>query len=188
MDTSNNLVGYVIADDSDSDASATWIQPIQPVLSEYNVSLALDLRANSINEGTQPKDQIDILARTLWGEARGEPEKGIVAVAWVVLNRLNKRPTQFGTSIADVCQKPWQFSCWNAGDSNLPKLLAVTTASASFRQCLEIARSAVTNTLPSDPTKGSCHYYAVSATMPDWAIGHTPAVRIGAHLFYNDIA
>ncbi len=187
VDATNKLVGYVVADDSDSAAAATWIQPIQQVLSEYAVSLAVEAQATTNGEGTQPKDQIDILARTLWGEARGEPEKGIIAIAWVVLNRLRMRPLQFGTSIAGVCQKPKQFSCWNKDDRNLPKLLGVNTANSAFRRCLEVARAAVANSLPEDPTFGSCHYHTVG-TIAKWSVGHTPAVRIGDHVFFNDVA
>lgn len=191
-DAAGNLVGYVIADDSDTNGHGhwTWIQPIEPILDRYGVSLALgsdDLTPKALSVGvTQPKDQIDILARTLWGEARGEGTRGLLAVCWVVLNRVAaKHPKQFGNTIAEVCQKPKQFSCWNAGDPNREKLLNVTTADAVFRSCLELARQAVNGTIPPDPTNGSRHYHADSIPNP-WP-DHEPVVRIGSHLFYNDV-
>lgn len=60
---------------------------------------------------------IDILARTIYGEARGEPWEGKIAVAWVVRNRA-ERGGWWGDTIREVCLKPWQFSCWNETDPN----------------------------------------------------------------------
>ena len=62
----------------------------------------------------------DILARTLWGEARGESLAGQIAVAWTIRNRVNdgKAKSWWGEGYAGVCQKPYQFSCWNKNDPN----------------------------------------------------------------------
>ena len=55
-----------------------------------------------------------ILARTLWGEARGESLAGQIAVAWTIRNRVDDGNTKswWGEGYAGVCQKPYQFSCW----------------------------------------------------------------------------
>jgi spore germination cell wall hydrolase CwlJ-like protein len=111
---------------------------------------------------------------------------GRVAVANVVLNRVAKnKPGRFGRTVEAVCRKKAQFSCWNAGDVNLPQLLAVTDSNAVFRECLEIARDGVNGDL-SDNTLGSDHYH-VEGVGASWAKGRTPAVVIGHHLFYNNI-
>ncbi|VVO24210.1 hypothetical protein PS723_04459 [Pseudomonas fluorescens] len=62
----------------------------------------------------------DILARTLWGEARGEGLAGQIAVAWTIRNRVNdgKAKSWWGEGYAGVCLKAWQFSCWNKNDPN----------------------------------------------------------------------
>ena len=62
----------------------------------------------------------DILARTLWGEARGEGPAGQIAVAWTIRNRVfdGKEKSWWGEGYAGVCQKPWQFSCWNRNSSD----------------------------------------------------------------------
>ncbi len=138
-----------------------------------------------------PVDQaVDTLARTLWGEARGEPVRGIEAVAAVVVNRVRvaerKGGHWWGASVIGVCRKPWQFSCWNEGDPNRPKLLAVTASDPVFATCLRVARRAVTGLLP-DPTGGATHYHHVRIH-PSWARGHTPCAEIGRHLFYDTVS
>ena len=64
----------------------------------------------------------DILARTIYGEARGESISGQEAIASVILNRVAfaKRRGRYwwGNTIAGVCLAPWQFSCWNENDLN----------------------------------------------------------------------
>lgn len=199
-DADGRLAGFVIADDASAghdNAEHSWIQPIQDVFREYAIGLASGeppaaaaagggAVPNPLNGLAQTKDTIDILARTLWGEARGESLRGRQAVCWVIVNRANLRLPRFGLSIAEVCQKPYQFSCWNPGDPNRRKLQQVTTADTAFRECLEIARAAIAAQLPADPTKGSRHYHAIGV-QPNWAAGKTPAARIGRHVFYNDV-
>ena len=66
----------------------------------------------------------DILARTLWGEAWGESLAGQIAVAWTIRNRVNdgKDKSWWGEGYGGVCQKPYQFSCWNKSDPNFAYL------------------------------------------------------------------
>jgi len=137
--------------------------------------------------GGSVEEAVDALARTLWGEARGEPVRGIEAVAAVIVNRVRAAERRggfwWGGSVVAVCRKPYQFSCWNANDPNRPKLLAVTTADPVFATCLRVARRAVAGLLP-DPTGGATHYHAVGLH-PDWAAGHSPSAEIGRHVFYT---
>ena len=69
----------------------------------------------------------DILARTLFGEARGEGLVGQIAVAWTIRNRVEdgKAKSWWGEGYAGVCLKPYQFSCWNQNDLNYPYLSGV---------------------------------------------------------------
>lgn len=131
------------------------------------------------------EEAIDTLARTLWGEARGEGPRGMEAVACVVMNRVTCAVSHFGASVTDVCQKPAQFSCWNASDSNRARLLAVTTADTDFAQSLAIAARAVDGAL-ADFTAGATHYHT-RAVRPGWAAGKTPCFELGDHLFYNNV-
>lgn len=131
--------------------------------------------------------EADILARTLWGEARGEGVAGMQAVASVVLNRAGIARERggfwWGANVIQVCQKPYQFSCWNRSDPNFRKLQAVDGGDLHFATALRIARRALAGTLD-DTTNGATHYHAASI-MPYWAKGETPVATIGRHVFYR---
>ena len=131
---------------------------------------------------------VDVLARTIWGEARNQGAKGMEAVACVVLNRVaiaQKNGSQYwwGHCVVSVCQKPFQFSCWNANDPNRAKLMAVTDKNIHFATALRIARRAINGVLH-DYTGGSTHYHTKPVS-PHWAQGVTPEVIIGSHIFYK---
>ena len=141
--------------------------------------------SNQLNIDASTSDgAIDTLARTLWGEARGETKAGKEAIASVILNRL-KKPGRFGGTIEDVCRKPFQFSCWNDNDPNLPKLKKVNLNDSNFAECVSIAKVAV-NGLLDDSTVGADHYHTTGVS-PNWSQGKTPCVKIGTHLFFNNI-
>ena len=131
--------------------------------------------------------EIDTLARTLWGEARGEGDMGMEAVANVILNRVKvaqERGTYWwGNNIIQVCQKPYQFSCWNRSDPSFQKLQAVDAKNLYFATALRIARRAVINRL-GDHTNGATHYHA-DYVSPYWAKGEAPTIIIGHHIFYK---
>lgn len=131
--------------------------------------------------------EVDVLARTLWGEARGEGDAGMMAVAAVVLNRVahaeNRAGYWWGNDIISVCQKPYQFSCWNRSDPSYLKLQAVTDKDRHFATALRIARRAVIGAID-DATGGATHYHA-DYVSPYWAQGQTPTAIIGRHIFYR---
>ncbi len=137
----------------------------------------------------QRQCDIDTLARTIYGEARGELVRGKEAVAAVIMNRVRRARKRggywWGGDVTGVCTKPWQFSCWNEGDPNRRKIEAVTDANRTFQTCTRIARRALAGTLP-DPTKGATHYHARGVS-PPWAQKRVPAAEIGGHLFFNDV-
>ena len=129
-----------------------------------------------------------MLARTLWGEARGEGRAGMEAVASVIINRVDwphEGSLWWGSTVEEVCKKPSQFAVWNAGDPNLAPMLAVTDADPQFLTALEIARQAVARRLH-DQTHGATHYYAYNTiSPPSWTNGHTPTATIGGQVFYK---
>jgi N-acetylmuramoyl-L-alanine amidase len=128
-------------------------------------------------------DPADIMARTLYGEARGEGREGIEAVAAVIMNRV-RNPRWWGIDVVSVCQKPWQFSCWNDGDPNRAKLLAVTAADPQFQECQAIAHDALNGVLV-DPTSNADSYFDTIIQPPSWAIGRLPVYLIGDLRFYR---
>jgi N-acetylmuramoyl-L-alanine amidase len=130
--------------------------------------------------------EVDVLARTLYGEARGEGSAGMQAVANVVLNRVKFAESQngfwWGNNIIQVCQKPYQFSCWNRSDPNFHKLQAVDKTDLYFATAIRIAQRAAAGVL-ADITNGATHYHAAGVE-PYWARGVKPAAVIGRHIFY----
>lgn len=129
-------------------------------------------------------DPADILARTLWGEARGEGSIGMAAVANVIQNRVENLGW-WGHDVVSVCLMPWQFSCWNAADPNRAKLLAVTDEDPQFVTALIIAKQALAGDLP-DLTEGSTTYKTKWLAWPaSWGAPVPARVCIGNHAFYN---
>ena len=129
---------------------------------------------------------LEYLARTVFGEARGEGFAGKVAVACVMLNRAASAH-RGERRIAGVVTEPWQFSCWNAADPNLAKVLSVSLGDAAFRGCVSASLAAVDAVAEGrDPTRGALHYHA-EGVAPRWAEGKQACAVIGAHRFYNDI-
>lgn len=127
---------------------------------------------------------LDTMARTVWGEARGEGDAGIAAVAWVIKNRAAK-PGWWGRTIKEVCLKKWQFSCWNADDPNSSKCAVLDESNDSFRHIRDICRAVIEGTIP-DLTGGATHYHAKSVH-PSWAATALPCAVIGGHLFYKGV-
>src|ERR1019366_3489695 len=91
---------------------------------------------------------LDTLARTLYGEACGEGEAGMVAVASVILNRIAlSEPLGgrhwYGFDIRSVCRAIGQFSCWLPVNRNRSKLLEIDDRNPEFRLALAIAADAI---------------------------------------------
>lgn len=131
---------------------------------------------------------IEILARTMWGEARSEGIEGMKAIACVVLNRVEKAKQRgghfwWGHDIQSVCLKPWQFSCWNRNDPNRRKVLQVTDEDPHFFQALRLAKNIVLQGV-NDITCGADHYHT-DYIHPFWSKEHEPVCQIGHHLFYK---
>ncbi|CAF1625832.1 unnamed protein product [Adineta ricciae] len=127
---------------------------------------------------------IDIMTKTVWGEARGEPDAGKVAVAHVIMNRANSG-NRYGQGIAGVCLKDRQFSCWDEGDVNRGQIDRLNTNSQEYQKIRRIVEEVLDGTRP-DNTYGSTHYHRTD-TPHNWANGKRPAAKHGAHSFYNDI-
>lgn len=138
---------------------------------------------------------VDTLARTMWGEARGEPLQaaGMTAVAHAVLNRV-VGASWWGNDVVSVCRKHAQFSCWNQGDPNREPMLRATLADPAFALALDIADKLLQRApedperVRNDPTEGCTHYFARSVPRwPDWATGQPVHITIGNHLFFKNI-
>lgn len=130
---------------------------------------------------------LDIFARTLFGEARGEyAQSGLaafIAVGNVIINR-KKRGGKYGGTLSEVCLKPQQFSCWNSHDPNRVLIQEERLdQDPLFRCCQKVAQQLTEGTWP-DLTKNSDHYHATSCT-PFWSRKEKVRLRLGNHIFYK---
>tara|TARA_Y100000296_G_C5100070_1_gene219451 strand:+ start:147 stop:560 length:414 start_codon:yes stop_codon:yes gene_type:complete len=125
---------------------------------------------------------LDIAARTVAGEARGEKNRvqAMKAVAHVIINR-SIHGGWWGNSISEVCQKPKQFSCWNENDPNRELITGLTKDSDIYRDAVTaVALAAVDD---DDPTNGATHYYATWIDPPWWAKDMEETAKFGLHRF-----
>lgn len=122
---------------------------------------------------------IDILARTLVGEAITEGERGMEAVACVVKNRAKYS----GKSLAYECKKPWQFSCWNAPDLKRNKIDVLSYDNENLVKARNVARKVMSSS--DDITIGATHYFADYIKPPYWADPSRFTVQIGVHRFFD---
>jgi spore germination cell wall hydrolase CwlJ-like protein len=137
---------------------------------------------------------LDVMARTVWGEARGEGVLGMRAVAHVIHNRTRDRARRWGTTAEQVClffitrngQQIFQFSCWNPRDTNRALLGAVTVRDPQFAAALEICQSVLSGR-SNDPTNGATHYHT-KQIRPFWASAGVQVADLGNHLFYANVA
>jgi len=124
----------------------------------------------------------EIVARTLYGEARGEGYLGQQGVCNVIFNRAAK-PGWWGTNPRDCALHPYQFSCWNNSDPNRSKIVAVTPEDSIYAQCYDIAGLAFSGQLD-DITSGADSYQVIG-TNARWAVGLNPCAIIGKQEFYK---
>jgi N-acetylmuramoyl-L-alanine amidase len=135
----------------------------------------------------------EALVATLYGEARGEPVEGRIAVACVLKNR--RESGRWGRTFAAVALAPLQFSCWNENDPNCAKLRALVdqmAAGAPLTEPVLIECDWIASGILSGAILGrvgeSTHYHAAwMKQIPSWAVGQVPVCRVGQHMFYSHI-
>ena len=113
---------------------------------------------------------IQLMARAINGEARGEPYEGQVAVGAVILNRV--KSSQFPNTIAGVIYQPGAFTAVSDGQINV----AISEDSTVYKA----ARDALNGW---DPTNGCIYYFNPNTATNSW-IWSRPLVKvIGKHRF-----
>ena len=129
---------------------------------------ALGMSVSGESGGGSSSGSLDLLARLISAEARGEPYEGQVAVGAVVLNRV-EHPS-FPNSIAEVIYQPGAFSCLDDGQFDEP------VAESAYRA----ARDAMNGW---DPTYGAIHYFNPVTATSKWIWSRPLIVNIGKHRF-----
>lgn len=135
-----------------------------------------------------------ILGLTLYGEARGEPIEGIIAIGHVIRNRARDAKARWPSNIRQVCLQKAQFSCWSpdGGSANHEAVLAAAQtimlkekAPAMLEQCAWVALGISGNALV-DNSKGATNYHVATLNpRPSWAQSFVPVTQKGAHVFYK---
>ena len=130
------------------------------------------------------EQELFTLAKTIYGEARGESRNGKQAVCHVILNRV-KKGGWWGGTIEKVCRKKYQFSCWNENDPNKEKLDNLTLSDMDYLSCIAVAAECLAGKLVDNTD--NCTHYHVKGLEPAWAAQETPDVEIDNHVFYRGI-
>ena len=128
-------------------------------------ALGITLGGGSSNTSTS---DVYLLARVIYGEARGEPYTGQVAIGAVVLNRV-KSPS-FPNTIAGVIYQKGAFDAVSDGQINL----------APDDTAVRAARDALNGW---DPTGGCLFYYNPKTATSKWMLSRPVLLRIGNHAF-----
>lgn len=124
--------------------------------------------AASTASGSSYASDVELLARLIHGEARGEPYVGMVAVGAVVLNRV--RSSKFPNTLAGVIYQAGAFDAVSDGQINL----------TPNEQSRRAARDALNGW---DPTGGCLYYYNPSTATSSWIWSREVRLNIGAHSF-----
>ena len=125
---------------------------------------------SSASSGSNTNGNLYLLARLVYGEARGEPYKGQVAVAAVVLNR--GKSSKFPNSVSGVIYQSGAFSVVSDGQINL----------TPDETAIKAARDAMNGY---DPTNGCLYYYNPAKTTNKWMLSKPVLLRIGNHAFFK---
>ena len=124
--------------------------------------------AASSSAATSYQSDVELLARLIHGEARGEPYVGMVAVGAVVLNRV--RSSRFPNTLAGVIYQAGAFDAVSDGQINL----------TPNEQSRRAARDALNGW---DPTGGCLYYYNPATATSSWIWSREVRLSIGAHSF-----
>lgn len=127
---------------------------------------ALGISTGSVPQATE--SNINLLARIISAEARGEPYTGQVAVGAVVLNRVES--PSFPDTISGVIYQNGAFTAINDGQFWEPIEAG----------CYNAARDALNGW---DPTGGALYYYNPAKTSNKWIRSRPVITQIGDHLF-----
>lgn len=131
-------------------------------------ALGMTLSTSSQTTSSSNSSDVYLLAQCIYGEARGEPYKGQVAVGAVILNRV--KSSKFPSSIAGVIYQRGAFDVVSDGQINL----------APNDTAIKAAKDAMNGW---DPTGGCLYYYNPATATSSWIWSKTVTLTIGRHSF-----
>ena len=134
---------------------------------EKALKITLSSSGGTVN-GSLSSNELNLLARCVYSEARGEPYAGQVAVAAVVLNRV--RSSSFPNTVSGVIYQKGAFTAVDDGQINLTPNQTAYNA----------ARDALNGW---DPTNGCLYYYNPATATSKWIWSLKVEITIGRHSF-----
>lgn len=130
-------------------------------------ALGINSSKNSSQSSGNNSD-LNLLSRLVYGEARGEPYQGMIAVAATVLNRVSD--SRFPNSISGVIYQSGAYTCVADGQINL----------TPNEQSKKAAQDAINGW---DPTYGCIYYFNPSTATSKWIWSRPQVLTIGRHIF-----
>lgn len=129
---------------------------------------ALGIQSGSSATSSYSNSDTELLARLIYGEARGESYVGQVAVGAVVMNRI--RSSSFPNTMSGVIYQSYAFTAVADGQINL-------SPDATARKAAQDAMNGW------DPTYGAIYYYNPKTATSQWIFSRQITVTIGNHVF-----
>ena len=124
--------------------------------------------SGSSSSSSSNSSDLNLLSRVVYGEARGEPYEGQVAVAAVCLNRV--KSSSFPNTLAGVVYQSGAFDAVSDGQINL-------TPDSTARKAAQDALNGW------DPSYGAIYYFNPSTATNKWIWSRPMTVTIGRHRF-----
>ena len=124
--------------------------------------------SSSSSSSSSNSSNLNLLARIIYGEARGEPYTGQVAVGAVVLNRV--KSSSFPNTISGVIYQSGAFDAVRDGQINL-------TPDSTAKKAAQDALNGW------DPTYGTIYYFNPATATNKWIWSRPMTVTIGNHRF-----
>lgn len=141
------------------------------IISTIFVFFVDNFNTNTVTSAsTSNTSDIQLMARAINGEARGEPYEGQVAVGAVILNRV--KDSRFPNTISGVIYQPGAFTAVADGQINAP----ISENSTVYKA----ARDAMNGW---DPTGGCVYYFNPSTATNKWIWSRPLVKTIGKHRF-----
>jgi N-acetylmuramoyl-L-alanine amidase len=123
---------------------------------------------NALHRYSANQADLDILARVIYSEARGESYAGQVAVGAVVMNRL--KSGKYANNIHDIVFQAGAFTAVSDGQYWL------TPDSSAYLAAQDAVRGW-------DPSKGALYYFNPGTATSAWIWSRPQTIRIGNHIF-----
>lgn len=126
------------------------------------------MTSSTSSSSTNNSSNVNLLAKAIYGEARGEPYVGQVAVGAVIMNRV--KSSKFPNTISGVIYQSGAFDAVSDGQINL-------TPDSTAKKAAQDAMNGW------DPTYGAIYYFNPNTATNKWIWSRPMTVTIGKHRF-----